>query len=101
MLTKQETLLGRDAQAESSSIGEPGGTTLPMRLAALSFMVIGLISRLSLANHADSWSLHSDCVPVSAKVNSSEKDSGKLVGYMNCSLLSPFDLSQILLVGGS
>ena len=53
MLTKQETLLGRDAQAESSRVREPRETTPPMRLAALSFMVIGLISRLSLANHSD------------------------------------------------
>ena len=53
MLTKQETLLGRDAQAESSRIRELRGTTPPMRLAALSFMVIGLISRLSLADHSD------------------------------------------------
>ena len=62
MLTKQETLLGRDAQAESSRIGEPGGTTLPMRLAALSFMVIGLISRLSLANHSDLGSFLGVCM---------------------------------------
>ena len=56
MLTKQETLLGRDAQAESSRVREPRETTPPMRLAALSFMVIGLISRLSLANHSDEGS---------------------------------------------
>ena len=37
----------------------------------------------------------------SAKIDSSEKDSGRLVGHMDWRLLSPFDLSQILPVGGS
>ena len=36
----------------------------------------------------------------SAKMDSSEEDSGRLVGHMDWLLLSPFDLSQILLVGG-
>ena len=31
---------------------------------------------------------------------SSEEDSGGLVGHMDWSLLSPFDLSRILLLGG-
>ena len=31
----------------------------------------------------------------------SEKDSGRLVGHMDWRLLSPFDLSRILPVGGS
>ena len=37
----------------------------------------------------------------SAKVDSSKKDYGKLVGHMDWRLLSSFDLSQILLLGGS
>ena len=61
---------------------------------------MGLVSWLSLANHSDSgsflWHLHG-----SAKMDSSKKDSGRLVGHMDWFLLSPFDLSQILLVGGS
>ena len=34
-------------------------------------------------------------------MDSSEKDSGSLVGHVDWSLLSLFDLSQILPVGGS
>ena len=36
----------------------------------------------------------------SAKRDSSEKDSGRLVGHMDWCLLSPFDFSQILPGGG-
>ena len=37
----------------------------------------------------------------SDKMNSSEEDSGRLVGHMDLRLLSsPFDLSRILPVGG-
>ena len=36
----------------------------------------------------------------SAKMDSSEEDSGMLVGRMDWLLLSPFDLPQILPVGG-
>ena len=52
MLTKQEILLGRCAWVESSRVREPR-TALP----ALAFMVMGLVSGLSLANHSDcpSW----------------------------------------------
>ena len=62
---------------------------------------MGLVSRLSLANHSDSggpswWPAHR-----STKVDSSEKDSGRLVGHMDWRLLPPFDLSRILLIGGS
>ena len=51
VLTKQEVLLGRGAQMESSRVREPRKTALPHGL-----MVIGLVSRLSLANHSDSES---------------------------------------------
>ena len=37
----------------------------------------------------------------SSKMNSSKEDSGMLVRHMDWCLLSPFDLSRILLVGGS
>ena len=53
---------------------------------------MGLVSGLSLANHSDSrsflWHTH-----YSAKMDSKEKDSGRLVGHMGWHLLSPFDLS--------
>ena len=42
------------------------------------------------------WYVH-----ISAKMNSSKKDSGRLIGHLDWSLPSPFDLAQILLVGGS
>ena len=53
VLTKQETLLGRGALAESSRVSEPRRTTLP---SGSGFMVMGLVSGLSLANHSDSES---------------------------------------------
>ena len=53
MLTKQEILLGGSAQVESSRVREPGRTALPC---GLGFMVMGLVSGLSLANHSDSES---------------------------------------------
>ena len=49
MLTKLETLLERGAQAESSRVMEPKRTTLPPGSVS-SFMVMGLVSRLSLTN---------------------------------------------------
>ena len=63
-------------------------------------MVMGLVSGLSLVTtvltQGPSWW----CTHSSAKMESSEKDSERLVGHMDWRLLSPFDLSQILPVGG-
>ena len=63
------------------------------------FMIMELVSGLSLANHSDSgsfrWPAH-----CSAKMDSSERDSGRLAGHMNWRL-TPFDFSQVLPVGGS
>ena len=59
------------------------------------FMVLGLVSQLSLANHSDSVSflvVHT----LFSQMDFSEEDSGRLVGQV----ASPFDPSQILLVGG-
>ena len=58
MLTKQETLLGRGAWVESSRVRKPKRTALPRAtwLAVSGFMVMGLISGLSLASHSDSES---------------------------------------------
>ena len=53
VLTKQEILLGKDTQVESSRVREPRRTAVPW-LAVLSFMVMGLVSGLSLANHSNS-----------------------------------------------
>ena len=58
VLTKQEILLGKDARVESSRVREPRRTALPrgLWLTVLGFMVMGLVSGLSLANHSDSES---------------------------------------------
>ena len=57
MLTKQEDLLGRGAQVESKGGREPRRTALLRAWpTVLDLMVIGLASRLSLANHSDSGS---------------------------------------------
>ena len=63
---------------------------------SLWFIVMELVSGLSLASHSDSGSFL--MVYCSAKMDSSEKDSGRLVGHMSWRLLSPLDFSQILLV---
>ena len=55
MLTKQETLLGRGAWAESRWVRDPRRTALHVAR-SLRFMVMGLVSGLSLANHSDSGS---------------------------------------------
>ena len=65
---------------------------------------MGLVSGLSLASYLawpifgltqgpSWWHVH-----LSAKMDSSEEDSGKLVGHMDWRLLPPFVASQILLV---
>ena len=85
MLTKQETLLGRGTPVESNRVRDPRRTVLPY---SLGFMVMGLVSGLSLASHSDSgpswWLTH-----CSVKMDASKKDSGRLVGHV----VSPFDIS--------
>ena len=56
MLTKQEILLGRGTRVEGSRVREPRGTALPHGLSVSGFMVMGLVYRLSLANHFGSES---------------------------------------------
>ena len=71
-----------------------------MWLTVLGFMVVGLVSGLSLVNHSDSGSFLMARASLS-RDGFQQKDSGRLVGHMDWSLLSPFDLSRILPVGGS
>ena len=52
-------------------------------LEVLGFMVMGLVSELSLANHSDSKSLLVVCVQCSVKMDSNEKDSGRLAEHMD------------------
>ena len=87
MLSKQEILLGRGAWMESSRVRKSRRNVLH-GIAVLGFMVIGFTFGSFLVEH------------VSVKMESS-KDSGKLLGLMDRNLLSPFDLSCILLVTGS
>ena len=49
VLTKQEIILGKDTQVESSRVREPRRTAVPR---GLGFMVMGLVSGLSLPNHS-------------------------------------------------
>ena len=56
MLSKQKTLLGRGAREESSRVKGTQENCSATWLMVLGFMVMGLISRLSLANHCDSGS---------------------------------------------
>ena len=53
MLTKQEILLGTGTRVESRGVREPRRTALPRGLAVLGFMVMGLVSGCSLANHSN------------------------------------------------
>ena len=61
-------------------------------LAVSGYRAMGLVSGFSLAHRSDLgsflWHTHR-----SVKMDSSEKDSGRLVGHMDGRLLSPFDLS--------
>ena len=56
MLTKQEILLGKGPRVESSRAREPRRTALSRGFAVPGYMVLGLVSRLSLANHSESES---------------------------------------------
>ena len=76
MLTKQEILLGKGTQVESSRGREPRGTALSHGLQSWGFTVMGLVSGLSLANHSDSESflvVHA----LFRKMDAREKDSGR------------------------
>ena len=55
VLTKQEILLGKGTRVESRRVREPR-TALLCGLQSRGFIVMGLVSRLSLANHSNSES---------------------------------------------
>ena len=78
MLIKQEILLGRGARVESSRVREPGRTAVTW-LAVLGFMVMGLVSRLSLANHSDSrvFPGGASLVQPRTRMDAREEDSGR------------------------
>ena len=85
VLTKQETLLGRGARVESNRVREPRENCSATWLAVSGFMGMGLVSGLSLASclvqpllglaqGPSWWRVH-----LSAKMDSSAKDPGRLV----------------------
>ena len=92
MLTKPETLLGKGTREESRRVREPRRTALPV---ACSFMGMGLVSRLSLANHSDSESflvVH----PLFSQDGCQREGFWEVVRQV----VSPLDLSRTLPVGG-
>ena len=95
VLTEQEISLGKGAWAESRRVREPRRTALP-QLTILGFMVMGLVSRLSLANHSDSESF----LVVHTLFS---QDGGQRGGFWEVvrHVVSLFDLSWTLPVGGS
>ena len=90
VLTKQETLLEEGTRAESNKVREPRRTAL-----LSGFMVMGLIYGLSLANHSDSESF----LVVHALFS---QHGCQTEGFWEVArhMVSPFDLSRTLLVGG-
>ena len=85
MLTKQEILLGKSTHLESRRVREPRRTAV--EAAVLSFMVIGLVSGLSLANHSDSESFLA--VHALFSQDGCQRGLWEVVGHV----VSPFDLS--------
>ena len=86
VLTKQEVLLGKGPRVENNSVREPRRTA---------FMVMGFISGLSLANHSDSVSflvVHA----LFSQHGYQREGFWEVVRHV----VSPFDLSQTLPVGG-
>ena len=94
MLTKQEILLGKGTRVESSRVREPRRTALPCG-SVLGFMVMGLVSGLYLANRSDSESF----LMVHALFS---QDGCQREGFWEVvrHVVSPFDLSRTLPVGG-
>ena len=93
MLTKQEILLGKGTRVESSRVREPRRTALPR--GSQSFMVMGLVSGLSLANHSDPESFLV-VYALFSQDGCQREGLWEVVGHV----MSPFDLSQTLPVGG-
>ena len=76
--------------------GEQEGKGTQQNCSATNFMVMGLVSRLSLANHPDSESflvVHT----LFSQDGCQREGFWEVVGHV----VSPFDLSQTLPVGGS
>ena len=95
MLTKQEIFLGKGTRVESSGVKGTQENSSVSWLAVSGFMVMGLVSGLSLANQSDSEFFL--VVHALFSQDGCQKEGFWEVGRQ---VMSPFDLSQILLVGG-
>ena len=94
MPTEQEILLGKGTRVESRRVREPRRTALSHGWWS-GFMVMGLVSGLSLANHSDSESflvVHA----LFSQDGCQTEGLWEVVRYA----VSPFDLSRTFLVGG-
>ena len=92
VLSKQETLLGRAARVECGRVRETERTAVP-RGSVSGFMVIGLVTGLSLASHSELGSFLGTHASLSQDGFQRGGDTGRLVGPIDWSLISPFDLS--------
>ena len=92
MLTKQETLLGRGALTQTSWVR--ASRTIALSHSLQSWLLWlwdefpGCLWLIILTQGPSWWRVHH-----SAKMDSREKDSGRLVGHIDWSLLSLFELS--------
>ena len=86
--------MGKGAWVESSGVRGPRRTALQNWLTVSGFMVVGLVSRLSLANHSDSESFL--VVHALFSQDGCQRGFWKVVGHV----VSLFDLSRTLPVGG-
>ena len=91
MLTKQETLLGRGTQVASRRVREPSA----MWLSILGFIMMVMVSGLSLTNHSDSGSFMVAHTLLSQD-GCWREGFWEVVGHV----VSPFDVSWTILVGG-
>ena len=93
MLTKQETI-GKGCQGREQEGKGTQENCSATWLAVSGFMVMGLVSGLSLANHltpSPAWW----CMPCSAKMDASKKDSERR-SDMQCLLLTFPELFQLV-----
>ena len=95
VLTKQEILLGNSTRVESSRVKEPRRTALPRGSQSLVFLVMGLVSGLSLANHSNS------VFPGGARITRPRWMLARgILGSGRTHAVSPFDLSRTFPGGG-
>ena len=90
---KARDLIGKGPRVENRRVREPRRAALPPGSVS-GFMVMGLVSRLSLASHSDSESFL--VVHTLFSQEGCQRRFWKVVGHV----VSPFDLFRTFLVGG-